>query len=61
MWNDMENTEENSDKIGKIWKKKSKISWIVKRYRKYGRKVSWIVKWFRKYGRKVCWRVERFG
>jgi hypothetical protein len=21
MWNDLENTEENSDKIGKIWKK----------------------------------------
>jgi hypothetical protein len=21
-------------------------SWILKRYRKYGRKVSWIVKWF---------------
>jgi hypothetical protein len=21
MWNDLENTEENSDQIGKIWKK----------------------------------------
>jgi hypothetical protein len=30
----MENTEENSEKIGKIRKK------IVKRYGKYGRKVS---------------------
>ena len=31
MWIDLENTEENSDKIGKIWEKKEKISWIVKR------------------------------
>ena len=30
MWIDLENTEENSDKIGKIWEKKVKISWIVK-------------------------------
>jgi aryl-phospho-beta-D-glucosidase BglC (GH1 family) len=33
----MENTEENSEKIGKIWKK------IVKRYGKYGRKARRIV------------------
>jgi hypothetical protein len=33
----MENTEENSEKIGKIWKK------IVKRHGKYGRKASRIV------------------
>jgi hypothetical protein len=31
---DMKNTEEKSEKIGKIQKK------IVKRYRKYGRKAS---------------------
>jgi aryl-phospho-beta-D-glucosidase BglC (GH1 family) len=30
----MENTEENSEKIGKIWKK------IVKRYGKYRRMIS---------------------
>ena len=53
MWIDLENTEENSDKIGKIWKKKEKISWIVKRYPKYGRKVSWIVKCYGKYRRKL--------
>ena len=53
MWIDLENTEENSDKIGKIWKKKKKISWIVKRYPKYGRKVSWIVKCYGKYRRKL--------
>jgi hypothetical protein len=35
LWNDMDNMEENSEKIGKIWKK---ISWIVKWYEKYGRK-----------------------
>ena len=34
-------------------KKKEKISWIVKRYRKYGRKVSWIVKCYGKYRRKL--------
>ena len=67
----MENTEENSEKIGEIQKKivirfgkyGRKISWIpvVKRYGKYGRKVSWIVKWFGKFGRKVSWIVEKFG
>jgi hypothetical protein len=56
----MENTEENSEKIGKIWKKivkwygnyRRKVSWIVKRYGNYGRYVSWNVKWYGKYGRK---------
>ena len=33
--------------------KKVKMSWIVKRYRKYGRKVSWIVKCYGKYRRKL--------
>jgi hypothetical protein len=44
----LENTEENSEKIGKIWKKgksNSEKIWkiwkiIVKRYEKYGRKVG---------------------
>jgi hypothetical protein len=43
----MENTEENSEKIGKIWKN------IVKWFGKYGRKVSLIVKKYGKYGRKI--------
>ena len=34
----MKNTEENSEKIGKIQKE------ILKRYGKYGKKASWIVK-----------------
>ena len=34
-------------------KKKEKISWTVKTYRKYGRKVSWIVKCYGKYRRKL--------
>jgi hypothetical protein len=42
----MKNTEENSEKIGKIQKK------IVKWCEKYGRKVSWNVKCYGKYGRK---------
>jgi hypothetical protein len=29
------------------------VSWIVKRYGKYGRKLSWKVKRYGKYGRKV--------
>ena len=33
--------------------KQVKISWIVKRYPKYGRKVSWIVKCYGKYRRKL--------
>ena len=33
--------------------KKEKMSWIVKRYPKYGRKVSWIVKCYGKYRRKL--------
>ena len=42
----MENTEENSEKLGKIWKK------IVKWYGKYGRKASGIVIRYGQYGRK---------
>ena len=51
----MENTEENSEKIGKIWKN------IVKWYGKYGRKVIWKVKRYEKYGRKVGWIVNDMG
>ena len=55
------NTEENSEKIGKIWKKtmkwygknRRKGSRRVIRYRQYGRRTSWIVKRYEKYGRKV--------
>jgi hypothetical protein len=54
----MENTEENSEKTLKLWKK---ASWIVKRYGKYRRKASWIVKRYGKYGRKVSWIVKREG
>ena len=43
----MENTEENSEIIWKIWKK------IVKTYGKYGRKASRIVERYEKYGRKL--------
>jgi hypothetical protein len=43
----LENTEENSKKIGKIQKK------IVKRYEKYGRKASRIVNRFGKYRGKL--------
>ena len=65
----MENTEEDSKKIGKIQKKIVKWyekygrnpSWIVKRYGKCRRKVGWIVKWYGKYGRKVSWNVKRYG
>ena len=46
MLNAMENMDENSLKIWKIWKK------IMKWYGKYRRKVGWIVKRFGKYGRK---------
>ena len=49
LWNDMQNMEENSEKIGKIQKK------IVKSYGKYGRKARQIVKWFGKYGWNVKW------
>jgi hypothetical protein len=51
----MENTEENSEKIGKIWKK------IVKWYEKYGRKASQIVIWYGQYGRKASWIVKKYG
>jgi hypothetical protein len=43
----LENTEENSKKIGKIQKK------IVKRYENYGRKASLIVRRFGQYRRKL--------
>jgi hypothetical protein len=52
----MENTEENSEKTWKLWKK---ASWIVKRYGKYRRKASWLVKRYGKYRRKVSWIVKR--
>jgi hypothetical protein len=35
-------------RIGKYGRKIT-LSWIVKRYEKYGRKVGWIVKWYGKY------------
>jgi outer membrane protein assembly factor BamA len=52
----LENIEENSEKIWKLWKKdklNSEKIWkiqkkIVKWYGKYG----WNVKWYGKYGRK---------
>ena len=43
MLNDMENTKENSEKIGEIWKI------IVNWFGKYGRKASRIAKRFGKY------------
>ncbi len=46
-WKDMENTNENSENIGKTWEK------IVKWIRKYGRKASRIVKRFGKH--KTLW------
>jgi hypothetical protein len=49
MWNDMENTEENCEKIWKIWKKSSLNSEMIW---KIWKKVSRIVKWYGKYGRK---------
>ena len=51
----MKNTEENSEKIGKIQKKgKLKSENILKMWKK-------IVKWYGKYGRKVIWNVNWFG
>jgi hypothetical protein len=66
-WNDLENTGENSENIGKIWSKilkwfgkyGRKASWMVKRYGKYIRKVSRIVQRYGKCGRKVSWTVKR--
>ena len=46
------NTEENSEKIGKIWKI------IVNWFGKYGRKASRIVKRFGKYRRKLWNDIE---
>jgi hypothetical protein len=82
----MENIEENSEKIWKLWKKdkfNSETIWKIQKkiVKRYGRKVSWIVKRFRKYrrqlwkdmkimlnsvwyahyGRKASWIVKRFG
>ena len=48
----MESTEENSEKMGKIWKK------IEKWFRKYGRKASWMVKTFEKYRIKLWKDIE---
>jgi hypothetical protein len=44
----MEEGKLNSEQI---WKIQKKISWIVKRFGKYGRKVSWNVKRYEKYGK----------
>jgi hypothetical protein len=49
----LENTEENCEMMGKVWK----VSWIVKRFGKYRNKL-W--KWYEKYGRKVSWKVKRY-
>ena len=60
----------NSGKIGKY---RRKVSWIMKRYEKYGskvscimqkkskiqKKVSWLIKWYGKYGRKPSRKVIR--
>ena len=43
----MENTEGNSEKIWKLWKK------IVKRYGNYERKISWKAKRYGKCRRKL--------
>ena len=58
---DINNMEENSEKIWKLWKKdklNSEKIWkmqkkIVKRYGNYERKISWIVKRFGKYRTKL--------
>ena len=61
----MENTEDNSEKIGKIiivkWfgKYGRKASRIVIRYGQYRRKVSQIVKRYGKYEGKASWIVKR--
>ena len=68
-WKDLENREENCEKIGKVQKKsklKREMIWkiwkkIVKWYGKYRRKARWIVKRYENYGRKVNWIVKRFG
>ena len=59
----MKNKEEHCEMIWKIQQKivkryenyERKISWIVKKFGKYG----WNVKWYGKYGRKVSWKVKR--
>jgi len=61
----MENTEENSETIWKLWKKdklnSEKIWKILKKIVKWYGKYGWNVKWFGKYGRKVSWSLKRFG
>jgi hypothetical protein len=55
MWNDMENMEENREKIWKI-RKKNKLNsekvWKIW-YGQYGTKASWIVKRYETNGRKL--------
>ena len=61
----MENTEENCEKIWKLWKKdklnSEQILKIQKKIVKWYGKYGWNVKWFGKYGRKVSWKVKRYG
>ena len=65
----MENMEESSEKIGKLWKKpklNSEKIWkiqtkIVKRYGNYGRKTSRILKRFGKLQKKIVKRYEKYG
>jgi hypothetical protein len=61
----MENTEENSEKIWKLWKKdklNSENIWkIQKKIVKWYGKYRWNVKWNGKYGRKASWKVKRYG
>jgi hypothetical protein len=60
----MENTEENSEKIWKWWKKdklnSEKISKIQKKIVKWYGKYGWNVKWYGKHGRKISWIVKWF-
>ena len=46
LWKDMENTEENSENILKIWKKDKLNGDKI-------RKINWNVKWYGKYRRKL--------
>jgi hypothetical protein len=56
LWNDMENTEENSEIFRKYGRK---ISWIVVIYGNYGRKISWIVVIYGNYGKKLWNNMEK--
>ena len=73
IWKIWKKSKLNGENIWNMWKKSSwivkygnyeKISWIVKRYGKYGRKPSWIVKRYGKYGRnprlnsEKIWKME---